>query len=343
MLKFKIICLLDKKASNMARLFFKNHLPMSRVSFCDNFRQVQGYLSNENPDFLLMSTRAGNYNTYYFYKSIAKRFSVKTILFDDVNNVKYNSRFKSLDIWGFLDHRDFINLDHFSTTLTSLLCKKVHHDHFTRASQKSYRLIVIGASTGGPETLRELIGQLRNDLPPIVIALHIPRKFSKLYADQLNLSSSLVIKEAEDREIARFGHAYITPGESHLSCKKKYQQQCVFSIQEGRGEHLFCPSVDILFNSAAESFKHEVISVILTGMGKDGAEGMLTLKNSGAITIAQDEESCVVYGMPRAAYEIGAVGSVLSIKKIAKFINTIAYNSCVSFFLTTPFICNSPI
>lgn len=333
-MNLKILCILDDQVCILTRHFVRKHLPISHVDYCHSFIDGKRYLNLKKYDVVIISTIVGVSNSYYFFKSWYRRHHGKTFVFDNLNDAKYIKRFKELNITGLVDHDSLASFSTFSEKLLLLLGRNKGVRIAKRtSSDQSHKIIVIGASTGGPETIRKLFSHLKDDLPPIIVALHIPKKFSKLYADQLNLTSKMNIKEAEHGDIALPGHAFIAPGESHLSCKKTANDLCQLSIQRGRGKYLFCPSVDVLFNSAAASFKNEVISIILTGMGKDGAQGMLSLKQTGAITIAQNEESCVVYGMPRAAYEIGAVGSVLSIEKMAQFINTIAYRSPVCLLL----------
>ncbi|WP_411676516.1 chemotaxis protein CheB [Caproicibacter sp.] len=181
------------------------------------------------------------------------------------------------------------------------------------------RVIVIGASTGGTDATAEIIKRLPNNLPGIVIVQHMPSGFTKMYAQRLNGLSGISVAEARDGDRVERGSALIAPGGLHLQLKKDaggYYVKCV----QGARVNGHCPSVGVLFDSAAKTAGREAIGVLLTGMGKDGAEGLLHMRQAGAYTIGQDEATCVVYGMPMAAYEIGAVVKQAPLQQIADLI-----------------------
>jgi len=167
------------------------------------------------------------------------------------------------------------------------------------------RLILIGASTGGVEALRYLLPALPNHLPPIVIVQHIPAYFSKAVAERINTLTSYEVKEASDGELLRPGLCLIAPGDFHLMVVRStgYRTRLVQSPPV----HHCRPSVDVLFRSAAAAAGPHALAVLLTGMGSDGAVGMQAIKRAGGYTLAESEESCVIYGMPRAAVELDAV------------------------------------
>lgn len=178
------------------------------------------------------------------------------------------------------------------------------------------KVIAIGASTGGTEAIKELLVSMCADSPGIVIAQHIPPVFRNSFAKRMNQCPRLEVCEAEDGQYVRPGHAYIAPGDRHLRLVRDGAQfRC--KLDDGPSVNRHKPAVDVLFDSVAESAGHNAIGVILTGMGKDGAQGLLRMREAGALTIAQDENSSVVWGMPRAAVEVGAAGSVLPLDKIA--------------------------
>jgi len=175
------------------------------------------------------------------------------------------------------------------------------------------RLISIGASTGGTEAIRKILVTLPPDGPGILITQHMPEGFTKSFAARLDTLSRMRVKEAEDGERVLPGHAYIAPGHSHLLVQRSGARYLVrLSQSEPVNRHR--PSVDVLFRSVAEHAGANAIGVILTGMGKDGAQGMLDMHLAGAYTLAQDEASCVVFGMPKEAIAIGAVDEVASIE-----------------------------
>ena len=178
------------------------------------------------------------------------------------------------------------------------------------------KIIAIGASTGGTEAIKEVLIRMRPDCPGVVIAQHIPPVFSRSFADRMNLCSPLVVCEAEDGQQIRPGHAYIAPGDQHLLVVRDgARYRC--KLDDGPAVNHHKPAVDVLFDSVAENAASNAVGVILTGMGKDGAKGMKRMHEAGVTTIAQDEQSSVIWGMPRAAIEIGAVDKVLSLKRIA--------------------------
>lgn len=181
------------------------------------------------------------------------------------------------------------------------------------------RIIAIGASTGGTEAIFHVLKALPRDMPGIVIVQHMPPVFTKMYADRLNNSCLLEVKEAESGDRVLPGRVLLAPGDYHMKIKKAGD---IYSVECFQGEKVngHCPSVDVLFESVALQVGRNAIGVILTGMGNDGAKGLLSMRNRGARTIGQDEESCIVYGMPKVAYDIGAVEKQASLEVIPQAI-----------------------
>lgn len=183
-------------------------------------------------------------------------------------------------------------------------------------SYNSYKIIAIGASTGGTEAIFKILKELPPTVPGIVIVQHIPPVFSKMFAERLNKFTDLEVKEAETGDYVERGKALIASGDKHMIVRKiadRLKVEC-FAGEKVNGH---CPSVDVLFESVAETAGKDAIGVILTGMGSDGAKGLLSMRRNGAYTIGQDESSSVVYGMPRVAYNIGAVCKQYPLDKIA--------------------------
>lgn len=180
-------------------------------------------------------------------------------------------------------------------------------------------LIAIGASTGGPEAIIKVVKDLPENSPPVVITQHMPPKFTDMFAQRLNRLSKLEVKEAQDGDRLKPGVALVAAGDYHLRVHKDYNGYYV-SSKQGEKVSGHCPSVDVLFQSVAECAKDKAIGVILTGMGADGAKGLYDMKKAGAFTIGQDMESCVVYGMPKVAFNIGAVSEQCHIDNIADLI-----------------------
>lgn len=179
------------------------------------------------------------------------------------------------------------------------------------------KLVAIGSSTGGVEALRDVILGMPADAPPIVCTQHIPPRFSQSFAQRLDGLAQVRVKEAVDGERVMAGHVYIAPGDKHMAIIRS-GAMLVTRVYDGPLVSGHKPSVDVLFHSVAGSCGSKAVGVILTGMGRDGADGLLAMRKAGASTIGQDEASCVVYGMPKAAYEIGAVEKEFPLSRIAE-------------------------
>jgi len=178
------------------------------------------------------------------------------------------------------------------------------------------KLIFIGASTGGTEAIREVLLHLPADGPGVLVTQHMPAGFTKSFAARLDSLCALTVKEAEDRERVLPGHVYIAPGDKHLRVRRGGAGYLT-ALDAGEPVNRHRPSVEVLFGSAAEEVGRNALGVMLTGMGKDGAQAMVAMRKAGAFNIAQDEKSCVVFGMPREAIAAGAVDEVVPLAEIA--------------------------
>lgn len=179
------------------------------------------------------------------------------------------------------------------------------------------RLVLIGASTGGTEAIKDVLTRFPEQMPGILIVQHMPEMFTGSFAKRLDGLCKVRVKEAEDGEKILPGHAYLAPGHSHLLVKRTGGLYCC-ELSKAEPVNRHRPSVDVLFHSAARHVGANGVGVILTGMGKDGAQGMLAMKKAGCWNIGQDQESCVVYGMPREAAQIGAVDEVSPLNEVAQ-------------------------
>lgn len=177
------------------------------------------------------------------------------------------------------------------------------------------KIIAIGASTGGTEALSKILPKFPINCPPIIIVQHMPQFFTTSFAKRLDELSQIKVKEAEDKEILTPGKALLAPGNMHLELSRN---GAVYYVKLHQGEPVYHqrPSVDIMFNSVAKYAGKNAVGVILTGMGKDGANALLNMKKQGAYTIAQDEKSCVVFGMPKEAIAVGGACKVLPLDDI---------------------------
>lgn len=181
----------------------------------------------------------------------------------------------------------------------------------------SGRIIFVGASTGGTEAIKAFLMEIPADCPPILIVQHMPETFTASFAARLDSICPPHIIEAQGGELLESGKVYIAPGHSHLQIKRGAMGY-VTELLQTPPVNRHRPSVDVLFDSAAELVGRNAIGVILTGMGKDGAQGLLRMRQAGARTFGQNEASCVVYGMPREAAQIGAVEEMAGLRELAQ-------------------------
>jgi two-component system chemotaxis response regulator CheB len=186
-----------------------------------------------------------------------------------------------------------------------------------KLDSRDEKIIAIGASTGGTEALRAFLQAMPPQCPGIVIVQHMPEMFTRAFADRLNKDCTIEVKEAAEGDRILRGRALIAPGNHHLLVRKS-GASCIAQVTDGPLVSRHRPSVDVLFRSVAKSLGSHSVGVIMTGMGNDGAQGLLEMRNSGAQTIAQDESSCVVFGMPKEAIARGAATAVVPLNRIAE-------------------------
>ena len=185
-----------------------------------------------------------------------------------------------------------------------------------RSVRHTGKIVAIGASTGGVEALKTVLMDLPSDCPPIVITQHMPPRFTAAFAQRLDRECPMAVSEAADGDVLEQGHVYIAPGSHHLQVVKSGTgYRC--ALDEGPPMSGHRPSVDVLFRSVARVVGRSAIGVILTGMGKDGADGLLELRKAGGLTIGQDEASSLIYGMPQVAFDRGAVMRQCSLNQVA--------------------------
>ena len=179
-------------------------------------------------------------------------------------------------------------------------------------------IVVIGASTGGTEAIKEIVASLKPDTYSLIVVQHIPRAFSSAFAERINNISALEVCEAKDNQQILPGHVYIAPGDQHLKIAQDENTNLLYCrLDDGEAINRHKPSVDVLFRSACRSAGNNTIGILLTGMGSDGARGLKEMHDAGAITIAQDEQSSIVWGMPGEAVKIQAADFILPLNKIA--------------------------
>jgi two-component system chemotaxis response regulator CheB len=241
------------------------------------------------------------------YKAGAKDFIALDKCKDGIENENICQRLKKLSNKGAARH----------------IVLPMTNSKITPSNEKNDTIIAMGASTGGTEALAKVIRGLKKDVPGVVIVQHMPEGFTQMYAERLDNEGVVAVKEAKSGDIVKPGHVLLAPGDRQMRIVKingVYQVEC--RVEPKVSGH--CPSVDVLFESVAKVAGRKAIGVIMTGMGSDGAKGLLAMKQAGAQTIGQDEKSCVVYGMPRVAYEMGAVDWQVPLEQIPQKIHYLA-------------------
>ena len=197
---------------------------------------------------------------------------------------------------------------------------KEAHENMSNISSK---IVAVGASTGGIEALEQVFSRLPGVIPPILLVVHLPKGFTKLYAARLAASYNYIFKEAQTGDEVVGGQVLIAPAGKHMKVKSEFGK-LVVECFEGEKVQYVIPSADVLFESVAKVLGSKSVGVILTGMGADGARGLKKMRECGAATIGQDRETCIVYGMPKVANEMGAVEHVLPIYSVAEKIISLA-------------------
>lgn len=188
--------------------------------------------------------------------------------------------------------------------------------------RNNYKAIALGISTGGPMTLQKILPEISPNINcPFFIVQHMPPKFTKSLADRLDSICKLTVKEAEHNEIININTVYIAPGGHHMTVNKKTNGTFIIEISDKPIDTLHKPSVDVMLKSISENYGKNIIGIIMTGMGKDGLAGIQQLKNNGGLCIAQNEESCVVYGMPKAIVDEGLADIISPLENIPIIIN----------------------
>ena len=181
------------------------------------------------------------------------------------------------------------------------------HQHQRLSEKKNHLVVAIGASTGGTEAILSVVKEFGTDIPGIVAVQHMPPGFTEMYAKRLDDQCHIRVKEARTGDRVMPGHMLIAPGGDRHMHLVKMNEGYQVDIKPGPKVNGHCPSVDVLFESVARTVGSDALGIILTGMGGDGAKGLLAMRNAGARTIGQDESTCIVYGMPKVAYDLGAV------------------------------------
>jgi two-component system chemotaxis response regulator CheB len=294
-----------------------------------------------NPDILILDIELPRMDGLTFLEKLMRSKPMPVIIFSSLAKERSKYEYTAYDLGaiGVIEkpvnkntaleiYEKMFSLIRSGSKLTQVQLRTLNRRKFQKKSTQkdllndivlSKPVVAIGASTGGTHAIRKIITRLPSKFPPIIMAQHMPENFTTQFANQLSKSSKLTVIEATGGEQLINGHVYLAPGGQHMEVEKKGALYFT-KVFDGPLVHHQKPAVDVLFNSVAKVFKNESIGIILTGMGVDGAEGLLNMRKIGAFTIAQDEKSCVVFGMPKEAIKLNAVDKILDINNIPSFL-----------------------
>lgn len=287
------------------------------------------------PDVMTLDVEMPRMNGIEFLRQLLPQYKMPVVMVSSLNEVVFDalaagavdfvtkpSSLTAQNIHEFVETELALKIKAAATSKVSTISREIAPKRtpinaVSASPNGRIHLIAIGASTGGTEAILSILTQLEPDVPGIVITQHMPPGFTSMYAKRLDSKCSIKVKEAETGDIVQKGTALIAPGDKHMTVYKEggvYKVKCYYG-QKVSGH---CPSVDVLFDSVAKAANRNAMGIILTGMGADGVTGLLLMRSKGAETIGQDEASCVVYGMPKVAFQSGAVKHQLSLQSIPR-------------------------
>lgn len=301
-------------------------------------------LRTDIPDVITLDIEMPRMDGLTFLRKIMSQHPIPVVIISSLTLKGSQTAIKALE-YGAVDiyTKSSMNTKKDLEEATITLCDKVKASAKARLNRKSFskkqvtedsqvvvttslshldttdKVIAMGASTGGTEALRAVLENFPGDCPGIVIVQHMPEMFTKQFAERLDSLCTITVKEAKDGDSVLKGQALVCPGNKHMLLKRSGARYYV-QLKDGPLVNRHRPAVDVLFRSTAKYAGKNAIGVILTGMGNDGAKGMLEMKEAGAINIAQDEATCVVFGMPREAIKAGGVDYTLPLEKVHKAI-----------------------
>lgn len=296
-------------------------------------------IQRQKPDVLTLDVEMPRMDGLTFLEKLMRAYPIPVVMLSSLTEKGCDTTLRALEL-GAIDFitKPKIDVKQGTAEIAGVICRKVKAAARAKVSvrrapaaaqspvltiapqaliKSTHQVIAIGASTGGTEALREVLAPLPADSPGIVIVLHMPERFTKSFADRLNAICRLQVKEARDGDRILPGHALLAPGNQQMEVRRRGAE---YSVRVFPGEMVnhHCPSVDVLFSSCARHLGSNAVGVILTGMGNDGAQGLLEMRRAGARTIAQDEATSIVFGMPREAIVLGGAQETLPIGRIAE-------------------------
>jgi two-component system chemotaxis response regulator CheB len=330
--KIKVLIVDDSKTiRNILAMVFQQDSQFEVCGMAELPSQVEGLIASTKPDVITLDIHMPEMDGVTLLKKIAPKYQIPCVMISSISMAEGPLVLEALEN-GAVDYIQKPEMSELETVIPIILEKvkvaaqsrkvkqapvKLNKDQSKTCNIANLKsLVVIGASTGGTEAIRAVLTAMPKQIPPTLIVQHIPAVFSLAFANRMNDLCPFEVKEAEDGDEVRENRVLIAPGGKQMRMVHKNNRTYV-EVNDDAPVNRFKPSVDYLFDSVAKNMFSHTIAVLLTGMGKDGAKGLLNLKHKFALTIAQDEKSCVVFGMPREAIEIGAADYVESIDTIA--------------------------
>lgn len=330
--KIKVLIVEDSKTvRGLLTKILAKEADIEVIGGVESAEEAEDFLKNHKVDVLTLDINLPGIDGAELLKRIYPVYKIPTILITSLTLGQSSKVFEALEA-GAIDYIQKPEFAHLAEQGQMIIekVKVANEANITKSAKSGSRsrdkelrfnlesLIVVGSSTGGTNAVADILEQLPPEIPPILVVQHIPPLFSKSFAERLNQVLPFKVKEAEDGDIVEKNTVLVAPGGMHMRLEKRDRHSYKVSIVDAPPVNRFKPSVDYFFGSVGEIYEGNLIATILTGMGKDGARAMLELKNKGFHTIAQDKNSCVVYGMPRAAVELGAANHVLPLNDIAQ-------------------------
>jgi two-component system, chemotaxis family, protein-glutamate methylesterase/glutaminase len=297
-------------------------------------------IKDEVPDVITLDIQMPGMDGLTFLEKIMTQHPIPVVVFASINHTNSDTILKAMDCGAvdvmakpqYVDKQSIkelkillcdavkaASLVQFSTEKVNRPVARVEVNGVHPSQPARGKVIAIGASTGGPQALQALLEKMTIDSPGIVIVQHMHSTFTKLFAERLNSLCDIEVKEAEQNDQVKNGQALIAPGNKHMVLRKSANRYFV-DLTDGALVRRHRPSVDVLFESVARSAGKDAIGILMTGMGNDGAAGLLKMKEAGAITIAQDKNSSAVFGMPKEAIEANAASKILSLNEILNYL-----------------------
>jgi len=333
--KIKVLCVDDSALiRDLLRGIINSHDDMEVVAVAPDPLVARDLIKRHNPDVLTLDVEMPRMDGVTFLEKLMRLRPMPVLMVSSLTTAGSEITLRALEL-GAVDfiEKPAVGIRTGMLEYTELIADKIRaaararprrarsHEDGTRGPLSaplvsSEKLVIIGASTGGTEALRAVLEPLPANSPAILIAQHMPGGFTRSFAARLDRLCHIAVKEAEDGERILPGHAYVAPGDAHLELARSGANY-IARLDTGPPVNRHRPSVDVLFRSAARAAGRNAVGVILTGMGRDGAAGLLEMRLAGAATLAQDEASCVVFGMPKEAIALGAAQEVVALDDMA--------------------------